>query len=370
MRRAAISIFAIGFVASACHRSSSSNGDDASPASSDSSTSAAMASASAILAANNLYLSTSSDADARVLKIFPNGPASEDARAQIGTATPPPEIKGPDPTSEWIAQLSLPSPTPTETLQAAMPSSVSVKGVQMEARVVGTDNWMSLKADPGTTFDRIDIFFDVANEDAPFKPADIERATAYARSLGRRLRAGDPTFSMTTAQALAVANNAAVVRKLFSDEDLDIGFTVRPKTSDHFSGKLVWDVFYSAGFRWGDGDYFHWIPSPDTDVSQGIGMGTSTNPGYFLPESLAGSGGDVEDVDMSFNAARTFKPLEMFDVMTRIGSYATRRLKATLVNGDGSAWDAKKERARLAIIDAALTAHGITPGSSLALSIF
>jgi cell division protein ZipA len=370
MRRAAISIFAVGIFSSACHRSSPDSTVDASPAASESSMSAAMASASAVLAANNLYLSTSSDADDRVAKVFPSGPASEDARAQIGTATAPPTIKGPDPTSEWIAQLSLPSPIPAEALQAALPASGNAKGVQMEARVVGTDTWMSLNADPGTTFDRLDIFFDVVNDDKTIKPVDIDRATAYARAISRRLRAGDPTFSMTTAQALAIASNCAAARKLFSDEDLDIGFTVRPKTSDHFSGKLVWDVFYSAGFRWGDGDYFHWIPSPDTDVSQGISMGTSTDPGYFLPESIADTGGDVEDVDMSFNAARTFKPLEMFDVMTRIGAYATHRLKATLVNDNGSPWDAKKERARLAVIDAALTAHGVTPGSSLALSIF
>lgn len=240
----------------------------------------------------------------------------------------------------------------------------------MQGRVVGSDTWLSDDAPAGTTFDRIDVFVDILSEDKAITTAEIDRETTYAKALGHRLRAGDPTFPVTAAQAQSIASNGLAARKLFSDEDLDIGFVVRPKASDHFAGRMVWDVFYSAGFKWGDGDYFHWVPSQDTDESQGIGMGTTTDPGYFFPETVTENGGDVEDVEMSFDAARAYKPLEMFDVLTRIAGYAARRLHARVVNSDGSLWDAKKERARLAIIDAALNAHGVIPGSSLALSIF
>ncbi len=289
----------------------------------------------------------------------------------MGSATPPPETNGPDPTSQWIAQLTPPAPIAVETLRAAMPVRSSAKMPhRLQGRVVGSDNWLSDDAPPGTNFDRIDITIDIVTEDKPLTSADIERETIYARALGARLRANDPTFPITAAQALAIARNAVEARRLFSDEDVDVGFLVRPKKSDHFAGSLVWDVAYSAGFTWGDGDYFHWLPSESTDVSQGIGMGTTTDPSYFLPESIAQNGGDVEDVEMSFNLARTYKPLEMLDVLTRIGAYFARRLDASIVNDDGSPWDAKKARARATVIDAALTAHGVVPGSSLALRIF
>src|SRR5690242_21528390 len=29
-------------------------------------------------------------------------------------------------------------------------------------------------------------------------------------------------------------------------------------------------------FTWGDGDYFHWVPSADTDDSQGIELGATS----------------------------------------------------------------------------------------------
>ena len=330
-----------------------------------------MSSASALLAANNLYLSTSSESAARVANVFPDGPATENARAAIGAAAPPPETNGPDATTQWIAQLTPAAPISAETLHAAMPVRTNAKvRHHVQGKVVGSDKWLSEEAPPGTEFDRIDVSLDIVSEDKTITAADIDRETAYAKALGRRVRAGEPSFPVTTAQALVIANDAVATRKLFSDEDLDVGFTVRPKASDHFAGKLIWDVVYSAGFTWGDGDYFHWVPSPTTDESQGIGMGTSTDPGYFLPESIAQNGGDVEDVEMSFNVARTYKPLEMLDVMTRIGAYVSRRLNGSLVNDDGSPWEAKKVRARVAVMDAVLTAHGVSPGSNLALGIF
>jgi hypothetical protein len=76
-------------------------------------------------------------------------------------------------------------------------------------------------------------------------------------------------------------------------------------------------------FAGATGDYFHWVPSADTDVSQGIGMGTSTGSTYFMPECVAKDDGsaDVDDLERSFNVARTRQPEAMFDVMVRASHY-------------------------------------------------
>ncbi len=90
---------------------------------------------------------------------------------------------------------------------------------------------------------------------------------------------------MSSAQALARATAAFELKQTLTEEALDVGVVIAAPTGKKFAGRLVWEVVYSAGFHWGDGDYFHWVPSADTDVSQGIGMGTSTGDGDITPAS-------------------------------------------------------------------------------------
>ena len=179
---------------------------------------------------------------------------------------------------------------------------------------------------------------------------------------------------MTRTQALARATAAFQLRKQITDDDVGIGLAIVAPNGKKFAARLMWDVVYSAGFRWGDGDYFHWVPSPDTDVSQGIGMGgTSTEAGYFMPEWVARNDGsaDVTDLEMSFNVARTREPSAVFDVMVRAANNMARRLGGTVVSVEtGAPFDEKAVRAKLDSIVKAMTNARIKPGSSLALQVF
>lgn len=69
---------------------------------------------------NNLYITTATETDERVRKVFPNGVASEDARATIGTAPPPPSADASDPASDIVVALDLAKPVDLATVRAAV----------------------------------------------------------------------------------------------------------------------------------------------------------------------------------------------------------------------------------------------------------
>lgn len=177
---------------------------------------------------------------------------------------------------------------------------------------------------------------------------------------------------MTGAQAVAKAEAAFKLKQELTTDGIDVGVVIVPAKGKRFSGRLVWDVVYSAGFRWGDGDYFYWVPSPETDVSQGIGMGTSTGATYFMPEWVSESdgSGDVDDLEMSFNVARTWQPDAVFGVMVRSATYMARRLGGTLKSHDGQPFDEAAARSRVAAIAKSMSAAGMSPGAGLALRVF
>jgi cell division protein ZipA len=177
---------------------------------------------------------------------------------------------------------------------------------------------------------------------------------------------------MTRAEAVTKASAVFKLKQTLADDALDVGLMIVAPDGKRFPGRLVWDVAYSAGFRWGDGDYFHWVPSADTDVGQGIGMGTSTGSTYFVPEWITKHDGsaDVDDLDMSFNVARAWQPEALFDVMVRAAHYMARRLGGTVVSRDGTPFDEHSARTRVQSVVKAMSATGLTPGSGLALRVF
>jgi hypothetical protein len=328
------------------------------------------------LSASGLGLRTSADADARVRSVFPRGVATEDARAEIGTAPHPPEDRAPDPTAEWIGELVLTKPVELAIVRAALPPPLGANGaghfVMAQTRA-GAWEYVEDEAARGP-YARVAVEVSIVDVDKPVTAAALDLEIAWTRTFLRRLDAREPTASMTRTQALARGAAAFKLRKQLSDDDIDIGLAIVAPNGNKFPARLVWDVVYSAGFHWGDGDYFHWVPTPDTDVSQGISMGgTSSRAGYFKPEWIAQTDGsaDVTDLEMSFNVARTWEPGAVFDVMVRASKYMARRLGGTVVTvEDGVPFDEKAARSKLDAVVKAMTDARIKPGSSLALQVF
>jgi hypothetical protein len=326
-----------------------------------------------LLSAQGLYIATASETDARVQKVFPKGVASEDARASIGTAPPPPaDDPAPDPSSDVVVAIDVPNTVDLATVRRAVDSRP--KGSQSFVKALTTRGTWEYVDDRAATgpYNRVAITISFVDIDAPVPAADLDREIEWARTALSSLGKGAPAASMTRADAVAKASAAFKLKQTLTDEALDIGLVIVAPKGTKFPGRLVWDVAYSAGFRWGDGDYFHWVPSADTDVSQGIGMGTSTGSTYFMPEWVAKDDGsaDVDDLEMSFNVARTWQPEAMFDVMVRASHYMAKRLGGTVVSDDGAPFDEARARAHVQSIVKAMSATGLTPGSGLALRVF
>ena len=325
-----------------------------------------------ILEENNLYVTTAAETDERVRAVFPKGVASEDARARIGTAPPPPTDNDPDPSAAIVVALDLARPLDVATVRAAVTPPTG--GVLCVVKGLTTGNAWQYVEDNGATgpYARVVVEISFVAIDAPESAADLDRAITWARNAFAKLDKRPPTISMTSAQAIAKAKAAFSVKQQLTDDVTDVGVVIVAPSGKKFSGRLVWDVVYSAGFRWGDGDYFHWVPSPDTDVSQGIGMGTSTGTSYFMPEWVAKNDGsaDVDDLEMSFNVARTWQPDAVFGVMVRSADYMARRLGGTLMSPDGTPFDEAAARARVTSIVKSMSDAGLTPGASLALQVF
>lgn len=315
---------------------------------------------------------TASETNARVQKAFPTGVATEDARASIGSAPPPPDDPAPDPGSDVVVAIELPNAVDLAAVRNAVnPRPKGNRSFVKAQTTSGTWEYVDARTATGP-YNRVAVTASFVGLDAPVPAADLDREIEWARTALSTLGNAAPTVSMTVADAIAKASAVLELRQTLADDGLEVGLGIAAPKGTKFPGRLVWDVVYSAGFRWGDGDYFHWVPSADTDVSQGIGMGTSTGRTYFLPEWVAKDDGsaDVDDLVLSFNVARAWQPEAMFDVMVRAARYMATRLGGTVVSRDGAPFDEASARARVRSIVNAMSATGLTPGSGLALRVF
>jgi len=327
------------------------------------------------LAPERIGVRTSAEADARVAKAFPNGPATEDARAEIGTADPPLDRVGPDPQADWIAELAITKAIELATLRAAIssvPPATTMNGSHSIYGQTAAGAWEFAERDDATgPYRRIAVTSYIAMLGLPLSADELDAQIEFARALFAKLDKRPPVFSMTKQDVLA---KGAALKKLTSTlaEDVrSVEIAVMPPQGKKLPARLVWDVVYSAGFRWGDGDYFHWRPSPSTDVSQGIKLDTTSEPGYFMPEWIdKPEGRGLEDLHMSFDVLRTHQPEAVFEVMLRSARYMARRLGGTVVTVDHKPFDEKTTRARVVKLVNRLNAEGVTPGSNLALTLF
>ena len=322
-----------------------------------------------MLSAQGLYVTTASDSAARVQRAFPAGVTSEDARSLVGTAPAPPSGAGPAPQSTIVVEVATSSPIDVATIRAA-----TARAVDKTPTIHGMlpDGQWQYVADKRATgpYTRLAAAIDFIAVDAPVPQEQVERQIGWARTTLSDLGSQPATVSMTAAHAYTTAQAAFRLKATLTDDV--VGLKIVAPDSRQFEGRRVWDVVYAVGFTWGDGDYFHWVPSSATDVSQGIGMGATSGVGYFLPEWIADNDprADVAGLEMSFSVPRTWKPAAVYDVMVRAATYMARRLGGTVVAYDGTPFDEAALRARVTAVVTAMEAAGIAPGSDLALRVF
>jgi len=139
-----------------------------------------------------------------------------------------------------------------------------------------------------------------------------------------------------------------------------------------FAGRDVWDVMLCLGLRWGNMDLFHW-DNEDHELGgdSHFSVGTSTQPGYFLPEKISANRLDVEDLIFSFSIPRSADPVGIFEKMYAAMHYAQKRLGGELSNHLGDKLDApNKYLEEIGYLAKILTDLGFEPGDQDALRLF
>ena len=192
-------------------------------------------------------------------------------------------------------------------------------------------------------------------EGAPREAEDFERALAAVKDAAR---VWTPSARVAPEAAAAEAAKVAAVAE-------DLGGELRlvlaaPK--EGFLGRSVWNLLHSMGLRWGDMDLFNWETDEGWSDPALFWVGTTTDPGYFLPEEIAL---DKRYADLTFAMGVGSKP-EPEAIATAMIAFATAikdKLGGTLRTSRGEALDPAAFVRAAARLHADLTARGFPAGA-------
>ena len=180
----------------------------------------------------------------------------------------------------------------------------------------------------------------------------------------RELGATEYSTSVTVEQA---AQQEAALRAYKGMYGGTVGIYLRAEEGNPYEGKAIWDVMMSLGLRWGSFDWFH-LENPDEDSGDDalFSIGTSTAPGFFLPEHIA-QGSVYEDLCFQFVPARSVDPVAICEILERVVLYAQRRLGGSIEGEDGSEIDWASLRECAGRIVEILEKAGLRPGGPEAM---
>ncbi len=200
------------------------------------------------LAASGLRLGTASAAEDRVQRVFPKGPATEDARREIGTTPAPNEERAPESTSEWVAEINASPPFTLGAVRAAIPPAPKGRAPTVLGRTVN-GAWEFVSDGPATgPYDQIAVTVMLTDIDGPASSEDLDVGIAWARKLTANLGKA-PTEPISKAQALARSAAVYQLRSKLDADSLEFGIVVAAAPGKPFAGRLMWDAVYSPVSR-------------------------------------------------------------------------------------------------------------------------
>jgi cell division protein ZipA len=333
-----------------------------------------------VLDPDGVYLS-SELADEVMPRVLPDGP-SEDARHVLGE--PPagvsvdPREYVPHDVSEWYVHVTFEPDVAIDEDAAAAVFDRAWRAANDNAQVYGRDAegpWRSVldasvrsrltDAPPLRRLTELHLVWALST----LTPNAARAHLAAVTSVSVRLGSASTRASIEPEETEQRARSLQALMDRFEESDVAVILTA--PEGETYDGVALWDALESLGLRWGDGDFFHW-----ENRLEGLGddalfsVGTSTDPGYFLPEQAIAGDLQVEDLDFGFALARTHEPLAIFDAMMRAVRYVQRRLGGTILGADGDPLDEAATRARIEADARVLTEAGFAPGSDAAMSVF
>jgi len=166
-------------------------------------------------------------------------------------------------------------------------------------------------------------------------------------------------------------NTDSGINRNNSIKEFDKGAIIVLKSDTPLNGMKVWDVLQSVGLRWGDGDLFHWEnPSRDYGDDQLFSVWTTTDPGYFLPESIKAGEMNPDNLIFGFSIPRDADPENVFEAMVKAIKYCQKRLGGKILDQNGQPFDEASERKAVLSIIKKMNDKGIKPGSDKALMMY
>lgn len=140
------------------------------------------------------------------------------------------------------------------------------------------------------------------------------------------------------------------------------------KSDSVFDGMQTWNVLQSVGLNWGDGDLFHWVNTNQNFGDDALfSVGTTTNPGYFLPESVKTGQMNPADLLFAFSIPRNFDPKNVFNAMINAVKYCQKHLGGKMRDKHNHPFNEEKEKQDLELLLKKMNSQGLIPGSNKAL---
>lgn len=154
-------------------------------------------------------------------------------------------------------------------------------------------------------------------------------------------------------------------------EKFNVGILIVLKSETPLDGMLVWDVLQSVGLKWGDGDLFHWENvNRNYGGDQFFSVWTSTDPGYFLPETIKDGTMNPADLVFGFSLARNADPERVFEIMFKVVKYCQKRLGGEILDANLKPFNEVDRKKNLRLLVGEMKSMGVIPGSGKALRTY
>lgn len=308
-----------------------------------------------------LVLPTRGSEDARALTSHPRLPALEDDETLELLSE-----YSPEPAVEWIVNGRLGDVVSPDEVGRVL--SRRVREALGEPTVFGVDHatlrctfLFSSEAPSLVKEVAIAIRYLPVEERPPRTSRDYAAMFDVASSILTSLGAREVGSSATPGEAAA---REAALRDLACTSARPVAVVLRAAPGTRFSGRDLWDVLLSLGLRWGDMDCFH-LDNPVVDLRGDevlFSVETTTEPGSFLPESIA-AGAEYDDLVFAFSPARSADPLAVIEILERATAYAQRRLGGAVLSSTGEPVDFAGLARDMERTVRQLTELGLPPGA-------
>jgi hypothetical protein len=310
-----------------------------------------------------------SETDARVLRVFDAAAPKQSIVVVEKPDLGDEERYIPAPPLYFVIDLHPPGPVSRKELfevftqawfkKAGFPKLCGRDVARGEVFFVGTPASETFLASRGVsknpTYDTCYLATPSLEDGAPREPEDFAL-------LLEAVRAATPSWKPSArVSPKAAAIDAVSIARVAEDLGGELRLVLEaPK--EGFLGRSVWNLMHSIGLRWGDLDVFNWETEAEWSDAALFWVGTSTEPGYFLPEEIAE---DKRYADLTFAMGVGSKPQPeaIAKAMIAFAGVVKEKLGGTLRTSRGEELDASAFVRAVVRLHADLEARGFPPGA-------